>query len=288
MKNKNVIFYVIGGLIVVGGAIGAYFLLRKPKEDETDSDDTFKGDTYVSTTNVGGVKAPAELNTKDKIKDFQKWVYYTKNDKSLATSKVADGVDGLYGNRTNTAWNKYKTEYLQKSSTETQSESTIVFKKEDVDTIVNNAIGEKASRSWLNKSNPTFVSEWAKAIRNKRTAFAWANQVYSVSRGLVILSFNPLNKTVYATKAGQYRKEEAKANSKAMYTNIGQELGKVTAFSYGDDGLFLYIPKTPSGLNSAYKWVYASAVSLQKPSSSFDGASSYEFATLGNKLDLNL
>jgi hypothetical protein len=291
MKNKNVIFYIVGGLIVVGGAIGAYFLLRKPKEDKEDLADEKSGGRYVGggqSVVSSGIKKPAELNTVDKIKDFQKWVFYTKNDKSLITSKVTDGVDGLYGSRTNDAWNKYKDEYLKKE-TESSSTSSIAPKKEDVDTIINNAMGEKASRSYLNKTNPTFVSDWAKAIRNKRTAFSWANQVYSVKRGGRILEFDPLNKTVYATKKGQFLKAEAKNNASGNYVNQGQELGKVTAFFLGDEGiLFLYIPKKPSGNNSAYKWAYSSAVSTTKPSSSFDGADGYEFSSLGNTLDLNI
>ena len=49
----------------------------------------------------------------DEIKAFQKWVWYTKGDKSLKTSKAFDGVDGIWGNKTSSAWSKYSAEYLK-------------------------------------------------------------------------------------------------------------------------------------------------------------------------------
>lgn len=47
----------------------------------------------------------------DEIKAFQKWVWYTKGDKSLKTSKAPDGVDGIWGAKTGSAWSKYSAEF---------------------------------------------------------------------------------------------------------------------------------------------------------------------------------
>jgi hypothetical protein len=47
----------------------------------------------------------------DEIKAFQRWVWYTKGDKSLKTSKAFDGVDGIFGSKTRSAWAKYGSEY---------------------------------------------------------------------------------------------------------------------------------------------------------------------------------
>jgi hypothetical protein len=52
-------------------------------------------------------------SNKEEIKAFQKWVWYTKGDKSLKTTKVADGVDGIWGGKTATAWSKYSDEYTK-------------------------------------------------------------------------------------------------------------------------------------------------------------------------------
>jgi hypothetical protein len=50
-------------------------------------------------------------SNKEEIKAFQKWVWYTKGDKSLKTSKAPDGVDGIWGAKTGSAWSKYSTEF---------------------------------------------------------------------------------------------------------------------------------------------------------------------------------
>lgn len=47
----------------------------------------------------------------DEIQAFQKWVWYVKGDKSLKTTKSPDGVDGIWGGKTSSAWNKYNPEY---------------------------------------------------------------------------------------------------------------------------------------------------------------------------------
>ena len=86
-KGGSKIFWIIGGLVVIAGGVGAYFLLRKPKDqqsndetgdDVTNGDETSGGSTGASVggfaTGGGGTfTAPRELNTTDKIKAFQDW-----------------------------------------------------------------------------------------------------------------------------------------------------------------------------------------------------------------------
>jgi hypothetical protein len=118
--KSNLIFWIVGSAILIGGGVGAYFLLRKKGKKE---DDIFREDeklpesspTPVMSTRPTGTTSlgvPMELDSKDKIKQFQRFVFYTMKDDSLKTTKVADGVDGIYESRTASAWGKYKNEFL--------------------------------------------------------------------------------------------------------------------------------------------------------------------------------
>ena len=83
-KGGSKMFWIIGGLVLIAGGVGAYFLLRKPKDDtNTNTDVTDDGDKDKSTDGGGNtgsgsvsssVSAPADLNSADQIKAFQDWM----------------------------------------------------------------------------------------------------------------------------------------------------------------------------------------------------------------------
>ena len=55
-NGGSTIFWIIGGLVVIAGGVGAYFLLRKPKEEtgsETnDSETKDSGNTNTNSTSI--------------------------------------------------------------------------------------------------------------------------------------------------------------------------------------------------------------------------------------------
>ena len=140
-KGGSKIFWIIGGLVVIAGGVGAYFLLRKPKDqqsndetgdDVTNGDETSGGSTGASVggfaTGGGGTfTAPRELNTTDKIKAFQDWLDNNKpcwlqdtDGKYKNLSKNVGQCDrniggkgyGTYGKNTANAWKTFGKEYL--------------------------------------------------------------------------------------------------------------------------------------------------------------------------------
>ena len=104
-KGKSSVgFWLLIGTLVVGGGVGIYFLLRKPKEETADENlDEKKEDIVVPTITTRDdsgsqtkpkSSAPSELNTADKIKAFQNYVLNTKNDVTILGGSGADGKWG--------------------------------------------------------------------------------------------------------------------------------------------------------------------------------------------------
>ena len=133
-KGGSAMIWVIGGLILVAGGIGAYFLLRKPKEDEDAVDtDTDTDTTEVIDTGSGSGSStsdtPTELNDSTKVKAFQDWLDTNKpcwvldsDGKYKNLSKNVGKCDrntggngyGNYGKNTANAWKSFGAEYLKK------------------------------------------------------------------------------------------------------------------------------------------------------------------------------
>ncbi len=124
-KGGSKMFWIIGGLVVIAGGIGAYFLLRKPKgkdgesfdESETGGDETGGDETGGGQTSVSNVlTTPQELNSTDKIKAFQDWMdaqgkgWIQKDGKWVLLNKGAGY--GNYGKSTNAVWKVYGKQYL--------------------------------------------------------------------------------------------------------------------------------------------------------------------------------
>jgi hypothetical protein len=290
-KGGSKIFWIIGGLVVIAGGIGAYFLLRKPKQEEnnndTDTDDK-KPQSDSGSGAIGGgnsaspkINAPKELNTKEKIESFQDYVLDVKKDKTILGNA---GADGVWGKNSENAWDKYGSDYLKSLIPASKIEPQL---EKDIDTIIKFSTGTKAEKTYLQKANADFVSNWAKSVRNSKSVFVWANQVYRTKTGVKILEYNPIGKVYYASKTGLYAKNEANNNASAVNLSKGTNLGKASAVDFDGKYVFIYFPEKAGGGYS--KWIYESAITSKKPSSSFSGITDeLEFANFDNNLDLNL
>ena len=95
----------------------------------------------------------------------------------------------------------------------------------------------------------------------------------------------PIGKTFYASKTGSYSKETASNDASAMEIKKGNLIGKAGDTSFDGRYVFIYFPDKIGN-----KWVYASALTTTKPSSSFIGTEMDldMFSTFDNNLDLNL
>lgn len=312
-KGGSKMFWIIGGLIVVAGSVGAYFLLRKPKDEnkgegdtDTDTDTDIKSDDgNKGGGNVGGgsatYTAPSDLNDSTKIKAFQDWLdankpcwlldssdgkYKNLSKNAGACNKNAGGTGyGSYGKNTDTAWKIFGTEYISKKGTAPAS-TTDKEKVDsaDIETIIKNATGLKAERTYLQKAKSDFVSSWAKAIRNKESAFIWANQVYRTATGEKVLEYNPIGVKHYAKITGKIAKLRADDSADASSVDKGTDLGKVEGVRY-DKGVWLYAPNE----SYLYKWYKSDYVTKTKTSSFMGSDMDLDmFASFDNNLDLNL
>jgi len=281
-KGGSTIFLIIGGIILIAGGIGAYFLLKKPKQQENNNNDTDndndRNDKQQSSGGSGGgfssppkINAPKELDSKQKIESFQNYVLDVKKDKTILGNA---GVDGIWGKNSQNAWNKYGSDYLSKDAGSKPSNS-------DIQTIVNNAVGVKADASTLKNKNPDFVKKWAERIKEGRSAFIWANQVYETKKGEKVLEYNPLFYTMYSKVSSNVLRQTPSKKSKGMFIAKNQDLGKPTSVAYADGYVYFYLPKTK-------RWI-ASVYATRTKSSSFTGITDeLEFANFDNNLDLNL
>lgn len=289
-KGGSTMFWIIGSLIVVAGGIGAYFLLRKPKED---NEENTKKDADVNTGGVGGEYGGGSVTpsvekkeytfpfkTTEKGNKFRAWVI--KKDPAFAKSIDLDAT-GQLNSYVQKAWDKYGQEYsasLKGTSDKSVEETTGLSK--DIETIMNNAVGTKSEKTYLLKGNTDFVKTWAKAIRNKITAFEWYNQIYRTYTGDRVLDYNPINVIHYAKIDGNIAKSTADDDASAYNVEKGTNLGKVTAIKY-NKGLWLYAPEE----STFFKWYKSNNVTRIKPTSNFEGINDVvEFSSFDDNLDL--
>lgn len=316
-KGGSKMFWIIGGLIVVAGSVGAYFLLRKPKDEgESEGDTDTDTDTNLGGGNVGGgnvsggsatYTAPSELNDSTKIKAFQDWLdankpcwlldssdnkYKNLSKNAGACNKNAGGTGyGSYGKNTDTAWKTFGKDYLASvkagvnTNTNTNTNTSTTALSKDIDTIIKYSKGAKADKTYLQKAKADFVSSWAKAIRDERSAFVWQNQVYRTKTGDKILDYNPLSYNHYSNIRGQIAKLTPNDDAQAVEVSKGINLGKASALKY-NSGLWLYLPEK----STLHKWYRIKYVTRTNPSSSFMGGDMDLdiLASFDNNLDLNL
>jgi hypothetical protein len=228
--------WIVGGLIVVAGGIGAYFLLKKPKEDENGSDDDFNYQNPPSGQQR--FVAPKELNTKAKIESFQNYVVNTKNDKAILGSA---GVDGIWGRNTQNAWDKYGSDYLKTLNTST----TI-------------------------SSNPEFQKALNEAKDKNKTAFIWANQVYRTKTGERVMNYNPLIFNLITSRSGNVRNSPS-ASASSTPIAAGVRLGKGSDVVYNEPYLFIRF-----GSATTPMWIASTLVEKATISSFTGGEENWE------------
>lgn len=124
-KGISTTFLVVGGIVLLAGGIGAYFLLRKPKNVDTNE----LGDETDENTTTSKASIPTQLNTKDKVKVFQDWLDKNKPLWLLDTDgkykNLSKGTTnepnrhisgkgyGVYGKNTANAWRLFGKEFLK-------------------------------------------------------------------------------------------------------------------------------------------------------------------------------
>jgi len=107
--NKK--WWIIGGLIVIGAGIGAYFLFRKPKDDEEDNNgENNRAGNESNEVNQNVVTSPAIDYTKSETKfpikmgSKGKKVYELQNHLiCLGRDLGRAGADGIWGELTEQA-----------------------------------------------------------------------------------------------------------------------------------------------------------------------------------------
>lgn len=284
-NKSNKWFWLIGSLIVIGGGIGVYLLLRRNKVDEEDiiiAEEDIRQEEQSNPT--PSIVIPSELDSTEKVKRFQDWMDKYRplwiNDngkyKNLRVgtkeepNRHINGIGyGTYGKNTNTAWSVFGKEYIaslsKKSGTGKSLSKNAVS---DINTIIGFASGNKAEKNYLQNTNPEFVKAWADSIRRKdsKNAFIWSNQIYRMKTGERLLDYNPLNITHYTKTSGQIFKQEPRNNAGSIYSNEGVSVGKIKGFQYSDGNIWLYFPDK----GSSHKWGIAKYFTKNN-SSSFDG-----------------
>lgn len=279
--KSNKWLWIVGSLILVGGGIGAYFLLRKPKEDaETDEGDTDLGaGAGTDAGNIGSGSVQTKqftfpFTTTEEGNKFRAWVI--KKDPAFAKSIDLDATGSL-NSYVQKAWDKYGKEYTesQKPTTTTTTTNKVAPSKDDIKIIVSKGTGSNAEESWLNKRDASFVKAWANAWRNKNSTkgFTWANQIYSMKTGNKLLTYNPIGLSHEVNKSGQIAKAEPNWGSSAVYVPKGLKVGKARAYKIDEDeNIWLYFPDN----GGSYKWGVAKYFN-RISSSSFDGMGDQNF-----------
>jgi hypothetical protein len=260
--------YLFAGAILLG--VAGYFgykWYKKRKDTNNGSSDTTL--TPPVETAITEVKTPTgtttviassnPFKTKDEVLKFQQWVINTKKDKTIlgGGGSTGFGDDGSWGGKSASAWDKYGKEYLTGSGTGATSGTPASTK--DMDLIIKYCQGERAERSWLQKTMPDFVTTWASRLRTnieqnntKKAVFIWKNQAYSTYTGVRVWESNPIGKTATPKATGVYGFKLPDTTSGSIKIDSWATLGKIQslAYFYPLNILFAYMPDN----SSIYKW----------------------------------
>jgi hypothetical protein len=293
-------FWVLISTLLVGGGVGIYFLLRKPKSEDGKSEDgkseeekkaelekpkdDVPSTSSSSNTNVAPKSFTFPFKSVDEGNTFRAWVI--KKDPTFAKS-IDLGATGKLNSYVQKAWDKYGVEYagvLAQSGIKGAYAQGQTSK--DIDTIIKFATGKKADKSYLSISIPMFVTAWAKAIRNEKSTFIWANQVYRTKTGDKVLDYDPTYRIYYAKITGQIAKQSADDNALASTVTKGTKLGSPKAITY-NNGLWFYYPDNPRSI-FGFKWFKIDYLTRTKPSSSFSGGEEEIWAGFDNNFDITM
>jgi hypothetical protein len=123
----------IGIVATLGIGVAVYYIVKELRKDSNQSwggnlqigggQTTTTTTTTTTPTSTTGTK-PANVDTLT----FQRWVINTKGDKTILGGGGASGYgdDGIWGSKTQAAWDKYGSEFLGESTTETTTTETAI------------------------------------------------------------------------------------------------------------------------------------------------------------------
>lgn len=276
----------------VAGVLGAlaYFGYKAwskthPKDDNSNQGTTDGVPNDVTSKPADTIPVDSPINyttnpfkTKDEVKAFQQWVV-NKYGKILGTSgSNKNGVDGLWGQKTASAWDKYGKTYMTSTSASTTTTTTTTTAtipsdvQSGIDNIVSKATGTKASQTYLANlyaQYPTWAKGWilkwsdtiSKRIASSgqnNTAFAYQNDgVWDSYYGIKRADKNPIDKTATVKVDNARLWSNNYFGSSTSNPPKGQSLGTIKAVYYSkkDDVLFFYVPDNT--YSSIYKWAIA-------------------------------
>lgn len=318
-KGGSKMIWIIGGIILIAGGVGAYFMFRKPKEgtkkkndsitkgnerkpkdEEKDKpkDDKEKpnedggGNTGGNTGGGGATNTrPSELNTKAKITEFQNYVINTKKDTNILKP---DGADGLYGKNTLNAWNKYGTDFKASTGTSTNVSTTVDAQLQGkIDTIRNLAF-KTAPKTQLSfvpmlQKSPIFVDAWYRALLEKTETFSTQGRVYRTDTGEPILNFIPKDNYFTNDAAIIVRKTPTSATGEEVRS--GKSLGKGGQVKLSNGKVFIYFSDINT-MGNAYSdtkgWIQNQSALKIIQQAQFSGIiEEMEFINFDNHFDLN-
>jgi len=300
-------FWVLISTLVVGGGIGIYFFLRKPKSQDGKSEDgkseeekkaelekpkddvpsTSSSSSSSSSSNnyVAPQSFTFPFTTEAEGNTFRAFVI----EKYPTYAKSIDlGATGKLNSYVQKAWDKYGAEYSKTLAfTPAYQQGTTVnyTQLKNIDKILGFATGRLATKTYLSQTNPSFVNTWANAVTNNKRTFIWANQVYRTKTGDKVLEYNPIGVKHYAKITGTI-KMDASDDSIGLPMVKGISLGTAKAVDY-NNGLWLFLPDKSLAFYGA-KWVKASSLTKVKPTSiiGFSGGEEEIWAGFDNNFDI--
>ena len=257
-----VLFVLLG----VGGYYG-YKMLYKPKEEE-DEDIVIIPPPNNSGDGSGSGSGSATnytfpFKTESEGNKFRAWVNtnyptYAKEEQIAISGKLNSFVEK--------AWVKYGAEYTKKSGS--GSGRGVVATASEIGQIqAFSDKNDKTTTSYLKGTNQEFVKKWAKSIKDGKSAFVWANQVYRVKTGARVLDYNPLTTTFYANKSANALKSTPSKSASASPVTKNENLGKGGGVAFADGYLYIW-------LKAKEKWVASIWVSQYKVA--FTGETEFE------------
>jgi len=302
MKNKALIYIAGLGVLVGLGYFGWKAYRKKHPKNETPPPPpiTPGGETppvnpMGSTPSVKpGGTTPSNyttnpFKTKDELLAFQNWVISTKKDTSILGSA---GADGLWGQKSASAWDKYGKDYLTSTTTNTNTSTSLpISVGNDIQLISSRTWtrGERKTDKWLTEKALTnnkvfndqnlrwrdFIRAWAECVskrssdgrENVYTWFMFGGNVYDVYEGQKRMS-NPIDKTAYSSRNDAVKRTAPKwdtsvSGSFSVDTRLG--IVKNLVFNVLNDQVngFYYIPVSPDGDTAYYQWIWTGSAYLK-------------------------
>ena len=255
-------------LVGVGGYYG-YKMLYKPKEEEDDDIVIIPPSNNSGGGSGGGGGSTTytfPFKTTDEGNKFRAWI--NTNYPTYAREIDLDVTGGL-NKYVEKAWLKYGADYKKKSGSGSGSGSGgVKASNDDISQIQAFADkNNKTTTTYLKSTNQDFVKKWAKSIKDGKSAFIWANQVYRVKTGSRVLDYNPTTTTFYANKSTNALKSTPSKSASASAVTKNENLGKGGAVAFADGYLYIY-------LKDKAKWI--ASIWVGKYKVSFTGETEFE------------